>query len=158
MHGRGREITRSIGSGYSTCFAGHAWRKFVPNPRQFNRSTPFPCSLPFSLFLLHSLYYRLPGMTLSPSGDHQLASTSRSRSTRSETAHETHDTRPESSGPSAFTRAQQLSQSPEIIQKGLVMEGADLRSDYKAVRINADLPVLHTGSENTSPRRRTPSR
>ena len=119
----------------------------------------FPARSLFSLLLLlHSLYYRLPSRTLSPSGDHQLASTSRSRSTRSETAHETRDTQPESSGPSVFTRAQQLSQSPEIIQKGLVMEGADLGSDYKAVRINADLPVLHTGSENTSSRRRTPSR
>ena len=36
-------------------------------------------------------------------------------------------------------------------------EGADLGRDYKAVRIDADLPILHAGSENTGSHRRTPS-
>ena len=106
-------------------------------------------SLLASLLLLHSLCGRLPDRTLGHSSDHLLVSTSGGSSTRGESPHDTRYTRLESTGPFVFTRTQQLSSSPEIIRKGLVAERADLESDYKAVRINADLPVLHTGPEKT---------
>ena len=118
VRGRGRKVARSMKLGCSTRFAGRVWRRCVLLPGQVNGSTPFPCAHPFSLRHLHSLGCRLPGITLGHSGDHRIASTTRGRSTRSETAHETRDTQPESSGTSVFIRVQQLSQTPEVVRKG----------------------------------------